>query len=83
MKKFNAMVTLPILAEPSVVLLPTEEGTNRLQLLLLEPMMIRLRDAHDYPVYSSKAPKGIFSFDLDLLPGGSFTLETHLLTAVC
>lgn len=77
------MVAFPILSEPSVVVLPAEAGTNRLQLLLLEPMMIRLRNEHDYPVYSCKAPKGIFSFDLDLLPGNSFTLETHLLTAVC
>lgn len=77
------MAAYPSLTEPSVVFLPTEEGTNRLQLLLLEPMMIRLRDQNGYPAYSTNAPIGIFSFDLDLLPGETFTLETHSLIAVC
>lgn len=56
----------------SIIQDPADHG--HLQLLLLEDAIVKINDPSGYTVYSTYCEKGIFSFDLNILPKAAYSL---------
>lgn len=57
-----------------VSIIQDPEDHGQLQLLLLEDAIVKINDPSGFTVYSTFCEKGIFSFDLTVLPKAEYSL---------